>query len=156
MKTPFRTKKHTTRIAILALASLALAGCLDKANCDELRQDLYEKKRQWAKCDSNEDCIAVGGNPKDCTGVLSCPFAVNRASREVAERLMLSAADDSVDCHLCSTPTCAESTTLSCEPVTRRCVLAGETFGPGPGVPPGPDAGTPETDASAADVGVAE
>ena len=146
-------RRNTMTMVMLALTSLALARCMDRAKCDELRQELYDKRKAWAACETDADCLAIGGNPKDCTGVLACPFAVNRIHREEAEREMLSSGDQSVDCHLCATPTCAETAALVCEPVTRRCILAGETFDAAAGMPPEPDAAPPETGSPSPDAG---
>jgi len=134
------TSPQTRTIAPLALLvvlmALALSQCGDKARCDQLRDDTYEKRRAWAQCDSDDDCFPLAGNPRDCTGVLSCPFAVNRRFREDAERLTLTIGEDSVDCHVCAVPNCNGSSEAHCDPFSHQCLM--ETFfdaGP-PFVPP--------------------
>jgi hypothetical protein len=72
------------------------------------------------------------GNQKDCTGVIACPFGVNRAYIEPAERATLTIGDDSVDCHLCAIPTCSLGTNAFCEPVTHQCMILAEAFDAGP------------------------
>jgi hypothetical protein len=146
-----KTPKSALLLVFLALLSLPLAHCADKRNCDELRQELFLQKRAWAACESDFDCVLVGGNPKDCTGVLACPFAVNRANRDTAERQVLSAGDDSVMCHLCAVPTCVSGDIPVCEPSTRRCLVVTSIVDGGSGATPG--TGTDSTPDTAADDG---
>ncbi|SRR6266545_2123570 len=114
-------------IPLVAILALAVADCADKANCDDLRQSLYEQKKQWASCSVDADCIIMPGNSKDCTGVLACPFAISRGYLEPAERTTLTIGDDSVDCHLCATPNCSGGTLAVCEPVTHQCLIVAGT-----------------------------
>src|SRR6266542_2520588 len=128
---------------LIAILVLALADCADKSNCDALRQSLYEAKKQWAACDLDSDCLVMAGNSRDCTGLLACPFGVNRGNREAAERATLTVGEDSVDCHLCATPNCAEGSVAICETLTHQCILVAESFegGGGGGTTPGYDSG---------------
>ena len=137
------TSPRTRTIApalLTVLMALALSQCGDKGRCDQLRNDTYEKRRAWAQCISDEDCFPLAGNPRDCTGVLACPFAVNRRYREDAERVMLTIGEDSVDCHVCAVPNCNASSETHCEPLSHQCVVvelvdAGLRFGPPANLP---------------------
>jgi hypothetical protein len=137
------TSPRTRTIApalLVVLMALALSRCGDKGRCDQLRSDTYEKRRAWAQCVVDEDCFAMAGNPRDCTGVLSCPFAVNWRYREDAERVMLTIGEDSVDCHVCAVPNCNSSNVAHCEPLSHQCLLfdlldASTPFGPPANLP---------------------
>jgi hypothetical protein len=104
--------------------ALTLAQCGDKAKCEQLREETYAKRRAWAACVSDDDCFTMTGNPRDCTGVLTCPFAVNIRHREEADRLTLTIGEDSVDCHVCAIPNCATSARANCEMTSHQCVTA--------------------------------
>jgi hypothetical protein len=117
-----RTRKILDTL-LLALLLVGVAQCGDRAKCDRLRDETYQKRRTWAQCMRDTDCFPMPGNPKDCTGVLSCPFAVNRIYREDAERLMLSIGEDSVDCHTCATPNCNTAEFPICEEVSHQCLV---------------------------------
>jgi hypothetical protein len=105
--------------------SAPLTGCGETNGCQRLRNDTYNSKLIWGACDPSEPapCILVGGNTGDCTGVLSCNFAVNRNYRETAERAVLSIAAQSLGCYVCATPNCPQGNTAWCEPVTRECII---------------------------------
>ena len=60
---------------------------------------------------------------RDCTGVLSCNFAVNRTYRETAEQAVLTIGAQSQGCYVCATPNCVAGDLPYCEPVTRECIL---------------------------------
>lgn len=150
---PSRKRSFDSKFLLAALVALTLAECGDKARCDQLRDDTYEKKRTWAECMTDADCFPLAGNPHDCTGVLACPFAVNIRYREDAERLMLTIGEDSVDCHVCAVPNCNSSSTPLCEPTSHQCVMmdvvgdGGITFGPPANLPdaqPPPPDETPD------------
>jgi hypothetical protein len=141
----------TPLVVILVLASFALADCADGANCEVLRQNLYDQRKAWAACEVDADCIVLPGNGRDCTGVLACPFAVNRASRDDAELRMLGIGSESLKCHLCATPNCADGVTASCDRLSHRCLIDTQGFHPGSdaALPPleHPDAGNGDADA---------
>jgi hypothetical protein len=128
----------------------ALSACGDAPSCTKLRSDTYATKQVWGACDPDapEPCILVPGNVKDCTGVLSCDFAVNPSYRTDAEQAVQTIAGKSQGCYQCATPNCVNGMYAWCEPVTRQClVVTGfydggvlETTAP----PPVDDAGIPE------------
>jgi hypothetical protein len=132
----------------------ALEACGESGSCTQLRSTLYANKTVWDACDPtvtpdpNAQCIFVPGNPKDCTGVLSCEFAVNRKYRAEAEMAVYTVGQQSQGCYLCAEPQCIAGTFGYCEPVSRRCiVVTGFTAG---GEPIGGvlDSGIPVTDAA--------
>jgi hypothetical protein len=133
------THRRLTCVVALVLASLALAHCTDGANCDVLRQNLYDQRKAWSTCQVDADCLVLPGNTQDCTGVLTCPFAVNRTSREAAERKMLSIGDESVKCHLCATPSCGSGSSAICETTTHQCIPTPDSYVTGSGGAPGAD-----------------
>ena len=124
---------------LLALVLFGVVQCGDKGRCDRLRDETYQKRRTWAQCTDDSDCFPLPGNQKDCTGVLACPFAVNRRYREDAERLMLSIAEDSVDCHTCASPNCNVSMFSHCEPLSHQGVTVDIYTDSGGYQPPPPD-----------------
>jgi hypothetical protein len=105
--------------------SVSLTACGESASCSKLRNDTYATKETWDACnpDDQEPCIKVFGNPKDCTGVLACDFAVNPHHRAEAEQSVLTIAEQSQGCYLCAIPNCVGGEQTWCEPVSRRCIL---------------------------------
>ncbi|MBV9947781.1 MAG: hypothetical protein JOZ69_13080, partial [Myxococcales bacterium] len=95
----------------------------------------------WGACDPRDPnaCIQVGGNSRDCTGVLTCDFAVNRQHRLEAEHAVLTIGQQSLGCYLCAQPNCVGGIP-TCEPVSQQCILVGGGVTPPPG---GQDAGSP-------------
>jgi hypothetical protein len=104
----------TTVFLSLPAASSAIEGCGESGACSQLRQDTYAQLHQ---------CIFVAGNPKDCTGVLTCEFAVNRKFRPDAELTVASIGEQSQGCYLCAVPNCITAGDPYCEPVTRECIV---------------------------------
>jgi hypothetical protein len=109
-------------------ASASLEACGESGSCTQLRAATYASKAVWDACDPtvpNPDaqCIFVPGNPKDCTGVLTCEFAVNRKYRADAEMAVYTIGQQSQGCYLCAQPSCISGELGYCEPVSRRCVL---------------------------------
>ncbi len=102
-----------------------LTACGDSPSCAKVRNDTYAAKRTWDACnpDDPEACIKVFGNPKDCTGVLSCDFAVNPNYRAEAEQAVLTIPGQSVGCYQCALPNCVSGDLALCERVSRRCIL---------------------------------
>jgi len=109
-------------LAIAAILSLSSLQC-NHENCEELRDELTTLKNRWAECTRSEECIVVGGNTADCTGVLSCNFAVHRQYRLEAERRVASLPEDTVDCMVCNSPNCESGNLPFCEPVSGRCMI---------------------------------
>src|SRR5205823_9160794 len=106
--------------------------------------------------------IKVAGNPKDCSGVLTCDFAVNARYRDVAELAVYKIGEQSQGCHLCATPNCIGGDLAYCEPISKRCIPIANLIG---GIPVigdqdagrGPDAsGGFDSGFSAGDGGVPE
>jgi hypothetical protein len=111
--------------AAFGSTTVALSACGDSSSCTRLRTDTYALKQTWGACDpaAAEPCIFVLGNSKDCTGVLTCEFAVNPIHRVEAEEEVLTIAGRSQGCYLCATPTCVDGEIPWCEPITRQCLL---------------------------------
>jgi hypothetical protein len=121
----------TGSIAIVSAvgSSASLTACGESAGCTALRNDTYAAKETWDACnpaDGPGACIKVPGNTKDCTGVLSCDFAVNPVHRAEAEQAVETIAQRSQGCYLCATPNCIGGDITYCEPVSRRCILVSE------------------------------
>lgn len=110
------------RVLVPALAALPLLQC-DVSHCEKMRDELSALKDKWGECETSLDCIKVFGNDKDCTGILSCDFAVNRSYRQEAERRIASLPEETVDCIECQPPNCVSGELSYCEPVTHRCIV---------------------------------
>jgi hypothetical protein len=128
-------------LAVAATLSLGSLQC-NHENCEELRDELSTLKNQWAECTRSEECVIVGGNDADCTGVLSCNFAVHRQHRLTAERRVASLPEDSVDCMVCNSPNCERGELPYCEPISGRCMIITKLIEPEDGDAEA-DAGTP-------------
>lgn len=112
-------------LVVLSLLCVPLLQC-NHENCDRLREDLLEEKNSWNECTRHEECILVGGNSQDCTGVMACNFAVHREHRLAAERRVLQLPEDTVDCLVCASPNCESGDIPFCEPVSGRCMIVTE------------------------------
>lgn len=120
--------KRTMRPGMLTLTALiALTGIqCNNADCEALRDELYLAKLEWEACKTHADCMLIGGNTKDCTGVFSCNLAINRSRRQEAERRILSLPEETADCIECASPNCPEGEIAFCEPVSHRCLIVKE------------------------------
>lgn len=105
-------------------AGTTLNACGESGGCTKLRNDTFALKQTWQDCNPLEEvsCILVGGNSKDCTGVLTCDFAVNPHSRVAAEQAVLTIGQESQGCYLCAVPNCLTGAPF-CEPTTHQCVM---------------------------------
>ena len=106
-------------------AATATEGCGDSSSCMSVRQTAFNSLQQWEECEPTapDPCIVEPGNPKDCTGVLSCPFAINAKYRSAAEGQELVMGEQSTGCYQCSVPSCFTGTSAYCEPISRRCLI---------------------------------
>lgn len=123
------SKTIPTLLALLSLTSLGLLQC-NRSNCEDLRNELTAQKTEWSKCSRNEECVIVGGNTGDCSGILSCNFAVHRVHRLTAERRVASLPEESVDCMACNSPNCESGDLAFCEPVSGRCMIVTDLVEP--------------------------
>ena len=117
------------------------------------RRDALERPRRqeldfWAGCGNDADCVVVGGDPNDCTGVLLCDFAVARGYRSAAAKMVLdNSANRGVCADYCAVPSCPDPTQPVCDAVSRKCVLEMYPLTPSSTpdastpLPPLPDAG---------------
>jgi hypothetical protein len=120
------------------LLALLGAGC-NNTQCENLRDELWRKKQEWSRCSAHTDCMKILGNPGDCTGIMSCNFAVNLKSRLEADRRIASLPEETVDCTECTSPNCVAGNIALCEPTSGRCILVTEIL----------DGGTTSGDAGA-------
>jgi uncharacterized membrane protein YgcG len=119
-----KQQQTTSHCMLIVTAVLAMFGTqCNKAHCEDLRDDLFALRRSWQTCQQHSDCILVGGNPADCTGILSCNLAVNRGKRLEAERRIASLPEETLDCMECQSPNCARGDMTYCEPVTHLCIV---------------------------------
>jgi len=149
-------------------STVTLSACGESGGCTKLRNDLYATKEKWDACDPADGptaCIKVSGNTRDCTGVLSCDFAVNPHHRAEAEQQVLTVGQQSQGCFLCATPNCIGGDIAYCEPISRRCIIVttlddagGPQFGgdidsgnPTPGNDATPDVAVPPDDSGLSD-----
>jgi hypothetical protein len=104
------------------LAGLLGLSC-NNTQCEGLRDELTGLKRQWTRCSAHSDCIKIGGNPGDCTGIMTCSFAVNRNARLEAERRIASLPEETVDCTECTSPSCVAGDIALCEQTSGHCIV---------------------------------
>lgn len=139
--------RYRRRLLFLLFPVALLGVRCNSAECESKRDELWALKDRWTQCQSDLDCVKILGTPGDCTGILSCDFAINRVNRLEAERRMASLPEETVDCTSCSGPNCVSGLITLCEPVSQRCILVtsildgGTTPGTG-----GTDPGTGGTD----------
>jgi hypothetical protein len=128
-RTALRLSLLGPALALIAgAASLAAngSGCAIET-CGSLRTTLETDRHAWAACDpsrGDDQCTIVGGDSMDCTGVLTCDFAVNVSMLAQAQRGVI---DNSVHAKICSDycslPNCAQDSPPVCDPVTRECTI---------------------------------
>ncbi len=111
-------------IALLTPAGTAATstGCGDSDGCISVRAQTYAALEAWQRCNPGDTCIVIGGNPHDCTGVLTCDFPIVPKFRAQAETAVLAMGEQSKGCNLCAVPNCVGGTTAYCEPVSGRCI----------------------------------
>ncbi len=117
-------------------SSASLTACGESGGCTKLRNDTYATKEIWDACDPAQGpaaCIKVPGNSKDCTGVLTCDFAVNPHYRAEAEQATYTIGERSQGCYLCAIPNCVAGELAYCEPISRRCIVITDLLEAGPG-----------------------
>ena len=114
----------------LFAVAMAFTTSCNVAHCEDLRDELSALKEKWQTCQADSDCTIVGGNTKDCTGVLSCNTAVNRVHREEAERRIASLPEETVDCVACKGPNCITGFIPLCDEATKTCIIVTEIINP--------------------------
>jgi hypothetical protein len=103
----------------------SLTACGESSSCTQLRHDTDAQLQTWEQCDPADptSCIIEQGNPLDCTGVLSCKFAINPHFRFDAEQAVQTMGEQSQGCHLCAIPNCASGDIPYCEPTLHKCMV---------------------------------
>jgi len=136
------SSRRSLALSLLVLCGVAASftSSCNSAHCEDLRDELFALKQKWQACSADTDCILVGGNVKDCTGILSCNTAVNRMYRQEADRRIASLPEETVDCMVCKSPNCEEGMIVVCEPVTKACIIVTKVLEP-PDAGEEPDAG---------------
>jgi hypothetical protein len=130
-------------VAFVAASALPNTACIGTQACQSLRTSLLNQRDTWAACDpsgGDGQCVVVGGDSTDCTGVLRCDFAVNNTYLVVAQTAVIDNASNQANCtDVCASPTCAPDAKPICDPLFRKCVMP--YFNPNPPPNPTPDAG---------------
>ncbi len=124
-------------VVTVVSGTVGLTACGDSASCTKTRNDTFAKLQNWQSCNPEDvaPCIKVAGNPRDCSGVLSCDFAVNLGSRVEAEQTVLTIGNETQGCYLCATPNCVAGDLAICEPFSRKCIIvSGIVDAGGPGM----------------------
>jgi len=122
------SSRRSLALSLLVLCGLAasFSTSCNTQHCEDLRDELTALKQKWQACQTDFDCILVGGNVKDCTGIFSCNTAVNKMHREDAERRIASLPEETVDCMVCKSPNCISGMITLCEQVTKTCIVVTE------------------------------
>lgn len=98
-------------------------SCIGPGACEALRKENLAKLDEWTRCEASNECVLVGGNAGDCSGVFKCNFGANYRFENAARRAVIFSAQDSPVCQ----PTCASAiqcprgTAVICDPVLKRC-----------------------------------
>jgi hypothetical protein len=131
-------------VFVVQASAAATTACGDSDACVSVRDSTYQSLANWQQCDPTQpnQCIVEPGNPKDCTGVLTCSFAINPSFRSDAEEAVLRMGEQSHGCYLCATPACGNGETAYCEPVSHRCMLQSSSFSNDAGGTPASDGGS--------------
>jgi len=136
--------------AASSTAATSMTACGESGACTNLRETTYADLETWQACEPGgppSQCLIEPGNSKDCTGVLTCDFAINPKYRAEAEQRVYSIGQDSQGCYLCAVPNCISAQLAICEPISRRClgvsaVTDGGLIIVGTSPPPAGDGGT--------------
>ena len=137
--------------AASSTAATSMSACGESGACTNLREATYASLETWQACDPAgpaDQCIIEAGNPKDCTGVLSCDFAINPKYRAEAETMVYAIGQQSQGCYLCAVPNCITAEIGYCEPISRRCLGVSAVTDGGLVIvtpPPPEDSGTSST-----------
>jgi len=117
-------------VLVVQASATVTTACGDSDGCKATRDSTYASLTTWEECDPKQPdpCIVEPGNPKDCTGVLACTFAINPIYRSEAEEAVLAMGEQSRGCYQCATPACGNGATAYCEPVSHRCMLLSTSF----------------------------
>jgi hypothetical protein len=139
-------------VFVIQASAAATAACGDSDGCKALRDSTFQSLVAWQACDPTQpnQCIVEAGNPKDCTGVLTCSFGINANFRAQAEQTVLTMGEQSRGCYLCATPSCGNGSTAYCEPISHRCMVQSTSF-TGDGGVPAADAGSAIVDDAGAE-----
>ncbi len=112
-------------VAASSTAATSMSACGESGACTNLRENTYAELEAWQACEPGgpaDQCLPESGNPKDCTGVLACDFAINPKFRAQAEQRVYSIGEASQGCYLCAVPNCTTVNIAICEPISRRCI----------------------------------
>jgi hypothetical protein len=120
-------------VFVVASATTAsITACGDSAQCNRVRNDTAAKLKTWAACSQFDDvCRKIPGNFRDCSGVLSCDFAVNDRHSAEAQDAVLRIANETQGCYLCAQPNCPNGDFAVCDLVAQQCIIATTISGGG-------------------------
>jgi hypothetical protein len=106
----------------LALAALGSNGCDD---CEDLAEEARALKQKFAACREGDTCVVAATQKGDCTGELTCGFAVPSDKKSEAEREASRIGEQSLDCTQCVAVDCVSSTMMSprCDTAAGHCVI---------------------------------
>jgi hypothetical protein len=103
---------------------LAFVGCgPDEVDCEPLIQEARELKKEFAACSEGDECVLLAQSNDDCTGELTCPYAVNSKVVDEARRRAQQVTDESVSCTVCTNNSCAQVPEPVCDVALGRCVI---------------------------------
>jgi hypothetical protein len=107
----------------LALAALASNGCGN--DCEDLAEEARALKQKLAACREGDMCVIAASQKGDCTGELTCGFAVPSDKKSEAEREASRIGEQSLDCAQCVADDCVSPTMMipRCDVVAGHCVI---------------------------------
>jgi hypothetical protein len=104
------------------LAALWSSGC---DGCDELAEEASALKERLGVCREGDTCVIAASQSGDCTGELTCGFAVPSDKKSEAEREASRIGEQSLDCSQCVAADCVSPTMMiaRCDTAAGRCII---------------------------------
>jgi hypothetical protein len=133
-------------VFVASATSASITACGDSSQCVSVRNEMAAKLKTWVACGPLDTCRKIGGNSRDCSGVLSCDFAVNDKYSAEAQDAVLTIANQTQGCYLCAQPNCPQGEIALCDLVAQQCIIVTSISGGSTSffdvfTPPAPEAG---------------
>lgn len=115
-------KSSRSFFAVGIIFVVGFTGCSGE-DCRDLANEASAMRSEMGACGANDTCVIVKGSSNDCSGGVSCPFAVHADRAAEAASRAADIAKRSQDCTECSMPSCPPAQSAYCDHETGRCVI---------------------------------